>query len=802
MAKAVKKPVKPELKSRPEVFKDLLENNWLSLGILFVFWVIFFRQLISGGAFLGDDFIEQYFPGKTLSAVSLSKGIIPFWNPYTFSGMPFFADLQIAVFYPFNYLLKFFVSGDHLSPVILQLSIILHYLLCSIFCFYIGKHFKFTNTASVIFSLMFTYSSYMIIHMIHMPLIEAVIWLPVIFLLWLKFIETRKYIYIFAATILMTFSILAGYPQAVFYIYLFLSVYVLIVFINKIREKDFVTVRCLVIGYIIFVAFSMGMSAFQLLPASEFVSLSNRSKITYDFAIEGSVEPRFFLSYFIPKLFGVWKFNDASSDISWWATKETFMFSIANIYISVLSVVLILPTIAIRLKNKADKSLTWFLIGMASFSLLFSTGGFFFFHKLICSILPFFGRFRNPGHILFLYSFSVSLLTGFGVNELLKNKKAFAEYFNKKYFIVLVSAFALILVLVYSGAFAVNIQQAGDKVNAWIKSQYLVFFLFLAVSSTAIYFYLTDKIKLNVFIAAILLITTLDIYVNWYEQNNGSTNPEMLFNQRKQKEDEFKNELKSEVFRVNMREHPYLAYFQRNGGMISRIPFLEGYGALILDKYIPINKSEPGSTQTHDIMNVKYKLEPASLKSGNPNSYKFFVNTSYLPKARMFFDAKYFEEKDSAALKNYMASKDFDHHKTIVIETDKKDFQLPVLKDSIIPKSEVKVVNYDLNNITVEVETSENGFLFLSEVYYPAWKAYVDGKSTELFRADYCERAVYLEKGKHTVLFNYESDTFKSGMSISLPMLFVWLLGTIFFTYTYGKKKRQEIQEKKNEDIN
>jgi hypothetical protein len=794
MAKAIKKSVKPELKTKAEIFKDLLENNWISLAVLFVFWVIFFRQMISGNAFIGDDFIEQYFPGKTLSAVSLSKGFIPFWNPYTFSGMPFFADLQIAIFYPFNYVLSFFVNGEHLSPVTLQLSIILHYLICSVFCFYIGKHFKLTNTASVIFALMFTYSSYMIIHMIHMPLIEAVIWLPIVFLLWLKFIDTRRYIFVFVATILMTFSILAGYPQVAFFNYLFVSVYVLIIFISKIREKDFVTVRCLIFGYILFFVLSFGMAAFQLLPANEFVGLSNRAKITYEFAIEGSVEPRFYLSFFIPKLFGVWKFNDASADLTWWATKETFMFSIANAYISIFAVVLLLPAIMYQIKKKINTQLTWFLVGMSVFTLLFAMGGFFFFHKIIYYIIPVFNRFRNPGHILFLFTFSASLLTAFGFNSLLQNKKVFAEIYDKKYYFVLLGLFTLVLILVYSGFFNVNIPQTGEKVNVWIRSQYLNFFLFLAVSSSVIYFFLQDKIKLNLFIISILVITALDIYVNWYEQNNGSLNPEILYNQRKQKEDDFRNELKSEVFRVNMREYPYSPYFQRNGGMINRIPFIEGYGALILDKYIPINKSEPGSSQTHDIMNVKYKLDPASLKANNPNAYKFYVNQSYLPKARMFYDAKYFEEKDSAALKSYMAGKEFDHHKTIIIESDKKDFALPVLKDSIAPKSDVKIVNYDLNSITVEVETAENGFLFLSEVYYPAWKAYIDGKSTELFRADYCERTVFVEKGKHTILFNYESDTFKTGMSISLPLIFIWLLGTLFFTYTYNRKKKLDIQ--------
>jgi len=171
MAKTIKKHIKPETKQKPEIFKDLLENNWVSIVVLFIFWLIFFRQLITGTAFIGDDFIEQFYPTKSLLAVSLSKGFIPFWNPYTFSGMPFFADLQIAVFYPTNYLLSFFVNGEYLAPVVIQFSIVLHYLICSIFCFYIGRHFKLTNTASVIFALMFTYSSYMIIHILHLALL-------------------------------------------------------------------------------------------------------------------------------------------------------------------------------------------------------------------------------------------------------------------------------------------------------------------------------------------------------------------------------------------------------------------------------------------------------------------------------------------------------------------------------------------------------------------------------------------------------------------------------------------------------
>ncbi len=80
--------------------KDLFENIWLCLLILLVFWLIFFSQILLGKAFLWDDFSQQYFPSKTMSAVTLNSGDFPFWNPYSFSGMPFFANLEIAVLYP------------------------------------------------------------------------------------------------------------------------------------------------------------------------------------------------------------------------------------------------------------------------------------------------------------------------------------------------------------------------------------------------------------------------------------------------------------------------------------------------------------------------------------------------------------------------------------------------------------------------------------------------------------------------------------------------------------------------------
>jgi len=64
------------------------------------------------------------------------------------------------------------------------------------------------------------------------------------------------------------------------------------------------------------------------------------------------------------------------------------------------------------------------------------------------------------------------------------------------------------------------------------------------------------------------------------------------------------------------------------------------------------------------------------------------------------------------------------------------------------------------------------GFLILSDVYYPGWKVYVDGIEEKIYRADYLLRAVHLPPGFHQVRFVYDPMSFKVGLWIILSTLF------------------------------
>ncbi|HXI16332.1 MAG TPA: hypothetical protein VNM48_08165, partial [Chloroflexota bacterium] len=60
--------------------------------------------LLRGGAMLGFDLFNYFFPGKVFAAEALWRGQLPLWNPGVFFGVPFLANVQMGVLYPPNLL--------------------------------------------------------------------------------------------------------------------------------------------------------------------------------------------------------------------------------------------------------------------------------------------------------------------------------------------------------------------------------------------------------------------------------------------------------------------------------------------------------------------------------------------------------------------------------------------------------------------------------------------------------------------------------------------------------------------------
>jgi uncharacterized membrane protein YfhO len=59
----------------------------------------------------------------------------------------------------------------------------------------------------------------------------------------------------------------------------------------------------------------------------------------------------------------------------------------------------------------------------------------------------------------------------------------------------------------------------------------------------------------------------------------------------------------------------------------------------------------------------------------------------------------------------------------------------------------------------------------LSQTFYHPWHAYLDGKPTRLFRANYAFQAVEVPPGRHDVKLVYEDILFHAGVAISIGSL-------------------------------
>jgi Bacterial membrane protein YfhO len=72
------------------------------------------------------------------------------------------------------------------------------------------------------------------------------------------------------------------------------------------------------------------------------------------------------------------------------------------------------------------------------------------------------------------------------------------------------------------------------------------------------------------------------------------------------------------------------------------------------------------------------------------------------------------------------------------------------------------------DDVRLEATARQPAMLFLADLAYPGWKAYVDGQETQIYRADYLFRSVFVPAGKHTVEFVYRPRSFRLGLLITL----------------------------------
>ncbi len=112
----------------------------LLVGLCLLF---FWRDLTPNPAdrrgFAAGDFFDQFYAFAHYQALRLRAGQLPLWNPYTFSGHPFLADIQSAVFYPLRLLTMLLTAGSGFSAAALQVEGLAHYPIAAIGAYLLAR---------------------------------------------------------------------------------------------------------------------------------------------------------------------------------------------------------------------------------------------------------------------------------------------------------------------------------------------------------------------------------------------------------------------------------------------------------------------------------------------------------------------------------------------------------------------------------------------------------------------------------------------------------------------------------------
>jgi len=90
------------------------------------------------------------------------------------------------------------------------------------------------------------------------------------------------------------------------------------------------------------------------------------------------------------------------------------------------------------------------------------------------------------------------------------------------------------------------------------------------------------------------------------------------------------------------------------------------------------------------------------------------------------------------------------------------------------------ITGQSANEIDVFVDSSINGWLMLSNTWYPGWKAYINNLETPVVRADFLFLAANVPAGKHYIQFRYQPESFYWGAGLSIIGLILLSLAFIF----------------------
>jgi hypothetical protein len=110
-------------------------------------------------------------------------------------------------------------------------------------------------------------------------------------------------------------------------------------------------------------------------------------------------------------------------------------------------------------------------------------------------------------------------------------------------------------------------------------------------------------------------------------------------------------------------------------------------------------------------------------------------------------------------------------------------------------KGRVSLVSHSAHSLVLQTEPSCKGLLVVSEMYYPGWEVYIDGKKKEILKTDLILRGVMLRGGQKRVEFRFRPGSLLKGAAVSLITLGLLLIYcAVLATRALLRRKKRRIE--------
>lgn len=765
-------------------------------AILFGLSFLFFADLLAGRYLLTERDLGPYFiPPRFFWVESLKHLDLPLWNPYQFSGSPFFANPQHGLLYPLNVLLVLLPFDVGFNG-----TIILHFFLGGLFAYLFVRDLRVNPWGSLVSGLIFMLGGFLLsVHSL-LSCLLSVIWTPLILLYYRRaLIDPRPKTLIFTA-LFMTFSFFGGGVEIVYGNFFLLLLMALMWPFEgrpehglRAAEKGrwvFWRLKGLFWVCLLFLSFS----AVQLIPFVElFFHSIRKGGIPYGEATIWSFAPRDVLLFFLPDVYGY--FLDMKR---YWVSQCWFKTLYTGGLPFVLSVVFFLF---------GKRRLFFFVVAALSFFL--ALGRYNPIYPWLFHSMPFLDSIRYPAKFLYLFILVLSITAGLGFQQLETRIGGKGLHLAKQLSMGL---------SLFSGLFLIFLVLGHGEVFSFLKGKGFDSPEFNALSvnlhhAKRFLFYMTVFLLLlrvgfettwKAWVKVLLLLSLAgDLFGNMgffgmektedffrktkiLERITTDTGPLRVFATRKTVSMDTPLLIGNPSPLETIKER-HLPSFN----LLHRVHDIWGVDVIRLkrsdDLYRAFTEvSSIEETRLIDLYGIKYVISVTPLEERasferidarleglagkeeeliKADTVKLYHYRKAFPRAWL---VRRVEVLEPVVMLSRMKEARFDPGEVVFLEEGPSQNWKSSHEEGGKEQGEVKLVSEGNNRLELWVRTSAPSFLVLSDTYDPGWKVFVDEKRERLYRADYTFRAVALSPGEHRVVFFYRPFSIGVGAAVTV----------------------------------